>query len=340
MLRDANVLVTGWPSFLHGEATAGDVLAMEAVRQALAAAGIRCELAWSPVLRPGLLTLAAAEPGRYTHLVFACGPVHGWQVRELHTRYANCRRIAVGVSVIDPADPAVTGFHAVLPRDGAGTPGRRDLAAQVQVPGLPVVGVILAPGQPEYAGRRRHEQVEAELAAWLTAQDCARLPLDTRLDSRDWRHPATPAQLEAVIARLDLVLTTRLHGLVLGLKNAVPVLAVDPVAGGAKVTAQARAWGWPAIITLAAAGTRRDGLSGGPAAGRGPVPVPVPVLDRAKLSLQWQWCRSAAAAAAARTASAGDSAGDSAPSLTGELLAALAGPLPGAGRILPAALTG
>jgi hypothetical protein len=28
----------------------------------------------------------------------------------------------------------------------------------------------------------------------------------------------------------------------------VPVLAVDPVAGGAKVTAQARACGWPALV--------------------------------------------------------------------------------------------
>ncbi len=46
------VLVTAWPSFLHGEATAGDVLAMNAVRGALTAADIRCDLAWSPVFRP------------------------------------------------------------------------------------------------------------------------------------------------------------------------------------------------------------------------------------------------------------------------------------------------
>ena len=66
------MLVTGWPSFLHGEATAGDVLAMEAVRRALTARGIACDLAWSPVLRPGGPALDDCPPERYTHLVFAC----------------------------------------------------------------------------------------------------------------------------------------------------------------------------------------------------------------------------------------------------------------------------
>jgi polysaccharide pyruvyl transferase WcaK-like protein len=40
----------------------------------------------------------------------------------------------------------------------------------------------------------------------------------------------------------------RLHALVLGLKHGRPVISVDPVAGGAKVTAQARALGWPVVL--------------------------------------------------------------------------------------------
>jgi polysaccharide pyruvyl transferase WcaK-like protein len=51
-----------------------------------------------------------------------------------------------------------------------------------------------------------------------------------------------------VIARADVVVTTRLHGLVLALKQGVPVLAVDPVAGGARVATQAAAWGWPVLL--------------------------------------------------------------------------------------------
>jgi len=266
------VLVTGWPSFLHGEATAGDVLAMEAVRRALAGARVDCDLAWSPVFRPGGLDLDRADPASYTHVVFACGPLHGPQIEELHRRYARCTRVAVGVSVIDPDDPAVTGFDAVLARDAPVEAPRHDLAALPATPSVPVVGVVLAPGQREYGERRLHDRVERELTDWLAARECARLPLDTRLDPRDWRMFGTAAELESVLRRLDLVVTTRLHGLVLALKNGVPALAVDPVGGGAKVTAQARAWSWPAVVT---------------------VPEPrgeeAPVLDAAELGRWWDW---------------------------------------------------
>jgi hypothetical protein len=247
--RPVTVLVVGWFSFTHGEATAGDVLSMEAVQACLASAGIRHDVAWSTVMCPsGGLLLDDALPDRYTHLVFVCGPAHGQPVCDLHERFARCRRIAVGVSVVDAADPAVTGFHEVLARDAPDGRARPDLAGGPVMPSVPVVGVVLAHAQPEYGVRQRHGDVTGVLSSWLRARDFARVPLDSRLDPRDWRMSATPAQLESVLRRLDVVVTTRLHGMVLALKNGVPALAVDPVAGGGKVTAQARAWRWPAMV--------------------------------------------------------------------------------------------
>ena len=64
-----------------------------------------------------------------------------------------------------------------------------------------------------------------------------------------------------------MVVTTRMHGLVLALKNGVPALAVDPIIGGAKVTAQAGAWTWPAVLAAGA-------------------------LTEAGLGHWWDWCRS------------------------------------------------
>jgi Polysaccharide pyruvyl transferase len=292
------VLVAGWPSFLDGVATAGDVLAMDAVAAALAGAEIGCDLAWSPVLRPGGLTLARAAPCRYTHLVFACGPLHGSQVAGLHDRYRDCTRIAVGVSVVDPADPAAAGFDLVLARDAPSATAHRDLAAQAPVAPVPVAGIVLADEQPEYRASGGGSTITAGLARWLTGLNCARVPLDTRLDPRDWAHQATPGQFESVIRRLDIVVTTRLHGLVLALKNGVPALAVDPVPGGAKVTAQAGVWDWPVLTS-----GRGDGL------------------DPADLVRLWSWCLSAEGASRARAAAEGNWQ----PTLTRGLLAALSG---------------
>ncbi|WP_037570229.1 polysaccharide pyruvyl transferase family protein [Phaeacidiphilus oryzae] len=251
--RPTRVLLTGWFSFLHGEATAGDVLAAEAMGTALAAAGVEHRAAWSPGFRPDRPGLDDCDPRDFSHLLFVCGPLHSRPpapILDLHRRYADLRRIAAGVSVQDPADPAVLGFHRVLARDGQGRPGR-DLAgyaAPVEPPGPPVLGVILTRGQQEYGGRRRHEAVIAGVEDWLGGVDAARLQLETRLDRADWRLMRTPAQLHSVLARLDAVVTNRLHGLVLALRAGVPAIAVDPVAGGAKVSAQAEALNWPAVL--------------------------------------------------------------------------------------------
>lgn len=250
------VLVVGWSSVLHGEATAGDVLAMRTVARGLRTAGVHHDTAWSAVMcPPGGLVLDDADPLLYSHLVFVCGPATGAAVLELHERFAHCTRIAVGVSVLDPSDPAVAGFHRVIARDRPHSPPRPDLAAVAPLATAapegrlpPVLGIFLTAGQREYGARRRHETVIDTVRPWLDGLTAALLDLDTRLDPRDWRLATTPEQLLAVIGRLDAVVTMRMHGLVLALRAGVPALALDPVDGGGKVTAQAQALDWPAVL--------------------------------------------------------------------------------------------
>lgn len=104
-----------------------------------------------------------------------------------------------------------------------------------------------------------------------------------------------------MLARLDLVVTDRLHGMVLALRAGTPALAVDPVAGGAKVTAQARACGWPALV--AAERLEDGGLEG-------------------LLEHWWQWCLADGRDVAARIA-AGFRAADAAVDAADGLVAAL-----------------
>ncbi len=110
--------------------------------------------------------------------------------------------------------------------------------------------MILTHGRRECGTRRRHERGADEVTRRLSGRDCARLELETRLDVHDWRLSATPAQSEAVLSRLGPVVTDRLHGMVFAPRAGVPAVAVDPVEGGSKVTAQARACGRPALQGL------------------------------------------------------------------------------------------
>ncbi|WP_338890196.1 polysaccharide pyruvyl transferase family protein [Rhodococcus sovatensis] len=261
MSSEQLILVVGWSSFVHGESTAGDVLATEAVRRHLCENALFHDVAWSPVMASAIppatfpnvisrnVIYDEVVPASYTHVIFVCGPVHGDQIAEMHRVFAHCRRIALGVSVIDPLAPEVRDFHTVIARDQISSVPSIDVSATVPTEDLPLVGVMLTSGQNEYGHRRRHESVISTLDQWLTGRDeYAFVELDTRLDPRGWRSTSSADQVETLIRKCAAVITMRMHGLVLALKNAVPVVGIDPVSGGGKLTDQATAWSWPAVI--------------------------------------------------------------------------------------------
>ena len=128
-------------------------------------------------------------------------------------------------------------------------------------------------------------------------KECAPVTLETRLDPRDWRLCSSAEAFETLVSRLDIVVTTRLHGLALALRAKIPVLAVDPVEGGGNVTAQASAWRWPAALPAAQA------------------------ADRAHLDALWDWCLSPAGRQAA--AAAGRAAHEQADGMLTRLITAL-----------------
>lgn len=242
--RPRRALVTGWFSFPDGEATAGDLGAADTVCAWLDRLGVAHDVARSPAFAEPP-TLAEANPDRYTHLVFCCGPLAGGQVERLLDRYPACRSVAVGVSAVDRQ--LADRFDAVLARDGGDRRPTTDLAAGGSADGWPVVALIRANPQPEYGRAARHHDVHRVLAEALGTLPVAVVDADTRVDPRAPRQREV-AQLLGVLGSADVVVTTRLHGLVLGLRCGTPVVAVDPVEGGAKVSAQAEALGWPARL--------------------------------------------------------------------------------------------
>jgi len=115
-------------------------------------------------------------------------------------------------------------------------------------PRMPVVGVLRVHPRKEYKGREGHAVADAAIQRLIASCEMTSVNIDTRLDSNA-TGLRTLSEVESLIARMDVVVTTRLHGLVLALKNDVPALAIDPVFGGAKIRRQAKTVGWPVIFT-------------------------------------------------------------------------------------------
>jgi hypothetical protein len=114
---------------------------------------------------------------------------------------------------------------------------------------VPLVGSILAHVQKEYGNRARHKDAHEVVRNVLHRREAAVVAIDTNLvGNRTGLRSAR--EIESLIASMDLVITTRLHGLVLALKSGVPALAIDPIAGGAKISRQAAALGWPMVFRV------------------------------------------------------------------------------------------
>jgi hypothetical protein len=237
------VLVTGWFSFDEVIATIGDELGADVVVGWLTELGIDHDVAWAPFLGRGP-HWRDLDPGEYTHLVFVSGPLMDMPlVRELTAAFAHAQRWAVNVSVVP--DDASGLFHRVWARDAPGL-ARPDLAIATTTPDVPVVAVAFSPAQEEYGDRSQSERVRATIEGWLGARGVPWFELD--MDLFDKPYERFPAQVEALIRRADVVVSMRLHALVLGLAHGVPVVACDAVVGGAKVSAQAAALGWPVVL--------------------------------------------------------------------------------------------
>ena len=207
---------------------------------------------------PGARNLADIDPGVYTHLVMICGPVWKEQLEELRfdlTRFRHCVRIGVNLTLIMPIE-SWNPFDVLIERDSDRVT-RPDLTLLVDTKSVPVVvGRCMVRKQASYAGKERHEDARKLFDDLIRRHDFAAIDLDTRW-YRDDNGLRTPAHFLSALKRIDLLLTNRLHGMVYALKAGVPVVAIDAIEGGAKVSAQAEAIGWPQCLPIETATPER-----------------------------------------------------------------------------------
>ena len=239
-------LIAGWFSFPNCTPTAGDVMARDLVANWLQAANVPWDFLVAPPLDGGVRP-EDMRPEAYTHFLLVCGPYVQGRQTDLMNRMAHCVTAGVNLSYLELLTPGLVSFDHLFERDSERIV-RPDLTFICPVERVPVAGRILVHPQGEYGSRACHDQANAAIEILLKSQHAAAISIDTQLGNNSGGL-RNAAEVVSVIAKMDVIVTTRLHGLVLALRSGVPALAVDPIAGGAKIAAQAKAIGWPVVFT-------------------------------------------------------------------------------------------
>lgn len=234
-------LIVGYFSYDNYQATFGDTEAMRVVVEWLEQAAIPFDIACRRVNGMDGLNILTLDPKPYSILIYVCGP---WRKgNKMLRKFDHCTKIGVNLSLENPEDNE---FDLLLPRDFQGIQNP-DVVFMSQVPSLPLAGIAMVHGQPEYGDRQRHDLVTRAVQQYLDRNEVVPVTLDT-LHRNNQTAIRNAIEFENIVGRLDVVITTRLHGLVFALKRGIPAVAVDAVTGGAKVTAQAKAVEWPLVI--------------------------------------------------------------------------------------------
>ena len=233
-------LVAGWFSFRGGGATAGDLLTRDLTCNWLDAAGYECEVAGVPPFAG--VDWRTAEPTDYRLVIFVCGPFsRGEFENEFLQRFRSCRLVGVNLSMLVPQNEWRP-FDLLFERDSSEAVNP-DLAFLSSRPHPPVVGVCLVEDYPDAMVAEANAAVERLVAA----REMSVVQIDTRLETNE-TGLRTPGEVEALISRMDALITTRLHGTVLALKNGVPALSIDVLGDGRKILRQCERIGWPVVF--------------------------------------------------------------------------------------------
>jgi len=235
------ILIAGWFSFEEGHATAGDLLARDVVCDWLTGAGYRFDIATAPPFTGGV-NVRTVEPKQYSHLIVVCGPFEQGELeRLLLRRFWHCRLIGLNLSMRTPLNEW-NPFDYLIERDSS-VDGHSDFVFASVQPSVPVVGICLVEDYPQGDTRVANAAIER----LIQAESAAVIRIDTRLDLNGVGL-RNPREIEALIAKVDVLITTRLHGMVFALKNGVPPLAIDPDPGLLKIRRQAKTIGWPVVF--------------------------------------------------------------------------------------------
>lgn len=240
-------LVAGWFSFEQMGATAGDLMARDVACSWLKQAGHTCDVALAPPFAGGV-DWTKVDPRQYSDVVFVCGPFgNGWPVPDFLARFAGCRLVGLDLTMLEPLN-VWNPFDLLWERDSS-VRARPDISVVSTQAKVPVVGMVLIDTPPKCHERDSRVRAHSALRHLAAERGVTVVNIDTRLDTNT-TGLHTAAQIESLISRMDTVLTTRLHGIVLAIKNGVPALAIDSVLGGGKVRRQAGAIGWPCVLPV------------------------------------------------------------------------------------------
>ena len=246
MTTKKKALIRGAFSDIGKNSTFGDIQAMEVLCSWLNEIQVEFDVLDKVSSKKKNISI---DPHKYDILIYVCGP---FGKNTYCKNFSHCLKIGIDVSIEKNESHYIDSqkcLDFIIPRDSI-TVKNPEFVFKASSPDVAVVGLALVHDQGDKE-KSRHQQIEAVVKKYFKNNGYAIIKLDTLITTpirKNQTNISSVSQFEALVRRCDFIISSRLHGLVYGLKNNIPVIAIDPIFGGGKLTKQAQAINWPIII--------------------------------------------------------------------------------------------
>jgi len=237
---EKRILIAWWGTSKHGSPTIGDHMAVSNVALALQQSGVKVDVASYHHVECGdanIVNWTQINPGAYRCVAFVCGPLSNeLYFRLFFFRFRHARKVAVGVSVIDPTLPGTRLFDEIIARDGM-PQEEFDLSLatapqQIARRERRHIALCLRGHQREYGDANCYSTRVDRTISEITRQFGDHVE---RIETVVGKHNSVQ-HIHQSFADAKLIITTRLHGALLALHHCTPFVAIDQIKGGRKVT--------------------------------------------------------------------------------------------------------
>lgn len=191
----------------------------------------------------------AVDPARYSYLIVCCGPYDSSMFNRKGIKlsdFSHCKRVVFNTTMVETI-ASWSPFQYLVERDSDQNIRTESAFLYDKKPNEFITTCFIST-QGEHGDSQIHQTVITKVFDYLRENQLLSIPIDTKFPSyNNDANFESVDQFIAVASKSKVLITNRLHGMVFGLLAGVPVIVIDGIKGGGKLTKQCHQIGLPVI---------------------------------------------------------------------------------------------
>lgn len=190
-------------------------------------------------------------PDQYNYFILCCGPYSEEMLLRKGIKlsdFRHCQRISFNTSMINEINKW-SPFQCLIERDSNQNVRVESAILYDKFKSNDYITTCFVDNQSEHNSNQYHSYIKSTVENHLNIKNVTYIEVDTQYPFFNNKGGLKNLnQFMALTSNSKLLITNRLHGTIFGLLSGVPVISIDGIEGGGKLSKQCKKLGWPVLL--------------------------------------------------------------------------------------------